>query len=127
MADEYITITEENSLAHHGILGQKWGRKNGPPYPLDAADHSAKEKRLNKGHYSDDPDRKNANAPNSSGGSSHHGHSGGGGGGSSSKPKENRNNEQKPETSKSEYKEEKRETSKIPRRIFLSECFTCQS
>lgn len=108
MADEYITITEEDSLAHHGILGQKWGRKNGPPYPLSAADHSAKEKRLNKGHYSDDPDRKNANAPNSSGGSSHHGHSGGGGG-SSSKPKENRNNEQRPETSKSEYKEEKRE------------------
>lgn len=20
---------------HHGILGQKWGVKNGPPYPLD--------------------------------------------------------------------------------------------
>lgn len=24
-----------NYLAHHGILGQKWGKKNGPPYPLD--------------------------------------------------------------------------------------------
>lgn len=22
-------------LAHHGILGQKWGKQNGPPYPLD--------------------------------------------------------------------------------------------
>lgn len=32
-------------LAHHGILGQKWGRKQGPPYPLDAADHSANEKK----------------------------------------------------------------------------------
>ena len=32
-------------LAHHGILGQKWGRKNGPPYPLDAKDHSASEKK----------------------------------------------------------------------------------
>lgn len=32
-------------LAHHGILGQKWGRKNGPPYPLDAQDHSASEKK----------------------------------------------------------------------------------
>lgn len=32
-------------LAHHGILGQRWGRRNGPPYPLDASDHSASEKK----------------------------------------------------------------------------------
>jgi len=32
-------------LAHHGILGQKWGKRNGPPYPLDAGSHSASEKR----------------------------------------------------------------------------------
>lgn len=36
---------ESNYLAHHGILGQKWGHKNGPPYPLDAGDHSASEKK----------------------------------------------------------------------------------
>lgn len=24
----------EDYIAHHGILGMKWGRKNGPPYPL---------------------------------------------------------------------------------------------
>lgn len=24
-----------NTLSHHGIKGQKWGVKNGPPYPLD--------------------------------------------------------------------------------------------
>ena len=32
-------------LAHHGILGQRWGKKNGPPYPLDAEDHSSSEKK----------------------------------------------------------------------------------
>lgn len=30
-------------LAHHGILGQKWGKKNGPPYPLNPEDHSKSE------------------------------------------------------------------------------------
>ena len=37
--------SREVFLAHHGILGQKWGRRNGPPYPLDASDHSASEKK----------------------------------------------------------------------------------
>ena len=32
-------------LAHHGILGQKWGKRNGPPYPLDSGDHSASERK----------------------------------------------------------------------------------
>ena len=36
---------ESNYLMHHGILGQKWGHKNGPPYPLDAKDHSSSEKK----------------------------------------------------------------------------------
>lgn len=34
-----------NYLAHHGILGMHWGKKNGPPYPLGAEDHSASEKK----------------------------------------------------------------------------------
>lgn len=33
-------------LAHHGIQGQKWGKKNGPPYPLAPSAHSQAEKRL---------------------------------------------------------------------------------
>ena len=32
-------------LYHHGIQGQKWGKKQGPPYPLDPSDHSAAEKK----------------------------------------------------------------------------------
>ncbi len=34
-----------NYLRHHGILGQRWGKKNGPPYPLGSSDHSASERK----------------------------------------------------------------------------------
>ena len=34
-----------NELYHHGILGQRWGQTNGPPYPLDPSDHSAAERK----------------------------------------------------------------------------------
>lgn len=32
-----------NELRHHGILGQKWGERNGPPYPLSGGDYSREE------------------------------------------------------------------------------------
>lgn len=32
-------------ISHHGILGQKWGNRNGPPYPLGGGDYTAAEKR----------------------------------------------------------------------------------
>lgn len=47
-------------LVHHGILGQKWGKRNGPPYPLGASDHSASERKagwrksLDRGGKSED-------------------------------------------------------------------------
>lgn len=31
-------------LQHHGILGQKWGVRNGPPYPLGGGDYTSSEK-----------------------------------------------------------------------------------
>jgi hypothetical protein len=40
-------IYYRNELYHHGIKGQKWGQRNGPPYPLDIEDHSTSEKKAN--------------------------------------------------------------------------------
>lgn len=34
-SDYYFYCSKSNNLEHHGILGQKWGERNGPPYPLD--------------------------------------------------------------------------------------------
>lgn len=33
----------ETELYHHGILGQRWGVKNGPPYPLRGGDYTQTE------------------------------------------------------------------------------------
>lgn len=38
---------EELYLQHHGIFGQRWGKRNGPPYPLDYGAHSSAEKNKN--------------------------------------------------------------------------------
>lgn len=34
----------DDYIAHHGILGMKWGKQNGPPYPLGSGDHSKSER-----------------------------------------------------------------------------------
>lgn len=33
-------MNENISIRHHGILGQKWGKRNGPPYPLGGGDYT---------------------------------------------------------------------------------------
>lgn len=38
-------MANNNYLVHHGIDGQKWGRRNGPPYPLKKWMRSSAERR----------------------------------------------------------------------------------
>lgn len=40
-----MSWSSEEYLAHHGIMGQKWGKRNGPPYPLGSEAHSAAEEK----------------------------------------------------------------------------------
>ena len=45
----------DDILEHHGIRGQKWGDRNGPPYPLGGGDYSPREvskiKEARKSHH----------------------------------------------------------------------------
>lgn len=34
--EKVIAIFHDEFLQHHGIIGQKWGTRNGPPYPLNS-------------------------------------------------------------------------------------------
>lgn len=43
--DFYNKPSIEEYLYHHGILGQHWGVKNGPPYPLGGGDYSPSERK----------------------------------------------------------------------------------
>lgn len=45
-----------NYLSHHGIRGQKWGTRNGPPYPLGISNHSALERKAGWRKSLDKPD-----------------------------------------------------------------------
>ena len=50
-------IMESTYLQHNGIKGQKWGVRNGPPYPISEGQHSAAEKRANPGIENSTPKR----------------------------------------------------------------------
>lgn len=39
----------ENNLSHHGIRGMKWGKRNGPPYPLTQSSKSQAERKASTG------------------------------------------------------------------------------
>lgn len=39
-------VYTKDFLAHHGIKGQKWGQRNGPPYPLKESNRSRSEKKF---------------------------------------------------------------------------------
>lgn len=43
-----LDLQEESCLSHHGILGQRKGVKNGPPYPLGLNAHSSAQKKAAK-------------------------------------------------------------------------------
>ena len=46
---EALVMSETNELYHHGRLGMKWGKRNGPPYPLDYSKLSYAEREAAKG------------------------------------------------------------------------------
>ena len=40
-------MSQYGYLEHHGIKGQKWGTRNGPPYPLSYQAHNPRERKAN--------------------------------------------------------------------------------
>lgn len=34
---QYLILPTNQDIQHHGVLGMSWGKRNGPPYPLNAS------------------------------------------------------------------------------------------
>lgn len=47
-SNRFYKYYKPDYVEHHGIIGQKWGDRNGPPYPLSGSEHSAVVKSANK-------------------------------------------------------------------------------
>lgn len=65
MYEDYENL---NYLAHHGILGMKWGKQNGPPYPLSEAKHEkviarAEKKKIRQEKHAESRRKKILNDP----------------------------------------------------------------
>lgn len=52
----YVGINSQQYFEHHGILGMKWGKKNGPPYPLDYSKLSPEERAKDKTRVKEEGD-----------------------------------------------------------------------
>ena len=52
----YVGINKSSYIEHHGRLGMKWGKKNGPPYPLDYSKLSPEERAKDKTRVKEEGD-----------------------------------------------------------------------
>ena len=50
----YVGINSQPYFEHHGRLGMKWGKRNGPPYPLDYSKLSEEERAKDKQRVKDE-------------------------------------------------------------------------
>lgn len=56
---DFMERVQPEDAEMHGILGQRWGKRNGPPYPLDESDYSKAERNnLDKTNWTSEYNRR---------------------------------------------------------------------